>query len=311
MRIAPARPRALLVGLLALVAGCRNAEPVADEATRSFRLQVENVIARPVDGVVPDAASVRNGLTAAAAARPSFQGDGGTVATLATDVAVGEVESAAGGRILRVELAAHVPAAMQTLLGAEVDATIELERTDGTLSAAEDLPVALARGVGVLDAKLQLATGALAEAEALLGDEDPEIVVLSLEHIARKRWRSLADAVAARLPAADERVAAAAIEALGQVGGPEHTATLLRHARLADRDQAERLYEALASLGGDDARGFLEFAARNEDDPGLAQVAQRALRRLQGTAEPAGEVVADGSASDAAPETRGLRGHRP
>lgn len=308
MRTANPRSRALLTGLLAVLAACREPAPVVDEATRSFRLQVENIIARPIDGAVPSAAAVREGLATAAARRASFQVDA-AAATLVTDVAVGEVESAAGGRILRVEFTAAVPAGLQALLGAELDATIELERNDGTLSAAEDLPVALARGVGVLDAKLQLATGAMAQAKALLDDEDPEIVVLALEHIARKRWRSLAADVAARLPSTDERVAAAAIEALGAVGGPEHTATLLRHTRLADRDQAERLYEALATLGGDQARGFLEFAARNEDDPGLAEVAQRALRRLQRAGEPLGEVVAEGTAG--APEGRGLRGHRP
>jgi hypothetical protein len=100
------------------------------------------------------------------------------------------------------------------------------------------------------------------------------------------------------LPSADDRVMAAAFECLGLVGSTEHTAVMLAHVRLADRAQAQRLYDALAVLGGDEAAAFLEFAARNEDDPALADVARGALRRL----------VAPGGTTGAEPR---LRGHRP
>ncbi len=307
------RPAAPILGLLGVVLlACGEPPPAAaDEATRRFELAIDHVGARPVDGEVLPEAEVRRELLAAASGLPSFVDPTRISApALRARIDLGEVDSAAGGRILRVDLVATVPSGAQAVLGGELDAIIELERHDGTLSAAEDVPVALGRAAAVLDAKVQLATGATVEARRLLTHEDPEIVVLALEHVARKRWRGLADDVAALLPAGDERIAAAAIEALGAIGGPEHAAVLLKHARLADRDQAQRLYDALASLGGDQAQGFLEFAARNEDDPTLAEVASRALGRLRSGPAAFPEPGPEPAATSADP-ARGLRGHRP
>lgn len=274
------------------------AEPAA--APTRFELRVVSVAVAPVDGEVFDEDELRATIGEAVLRSHAFLDPArheGPV--LATAVRLGEVEGADGGRVLRVEFAAVVPPEQHAVLGRDMEATIELERRDGTLVADQDVPVALARGVAVMDAKVQLVFGGEADARRLLGASDPEIVVLALEQIAKQRWRDAADEVAALLGHDDERVVASAVECLGSVGGPHHTAALLRHVRLADSDQARRLYETLAALGGDEARGFLEFAARNEDDPVGADLASRALRRLHG--------VAEGSSDDG--DT--LRGHRP
>ncbi|MEM9461600.1 MAG: HEAT repeat domain-containing protein [Myxococcota bacterium] len=164
--------------------------------------------------------------------------------------------------------------------GGVLDANVELERRDHTLDLRRDLPIAVERALALLDAKVTIARGTAQEVAALLHDEDPEVILVALDGVERRRLRSLGDQVHTLLGHAQERVAIRAVECLGVVGGPEHAPGLLRSARLADRAHAHRLYEALANLGGEHARGFLEFAARNEEDPELASRAERALARL-------------------------------
>jgi len=290
-------------GLAAIVAvvglagpGCRDDR---EAGGRRLGLDVGDIALGPTGGEV-DEALVRDSIAAAVgnakrlAADPAAEG----VASLKGRMAVAALETPQGGPILRVELVVDTPSALHGSVGPRLEATVELERVDGTLQPAEDVPVAVGRAVAVLDAKLVLAGADADDLRRLLADADPEIVLLALEHVGRRRVRAVADDVAGLLPNDDDRVVAAAVECLGLVGSTEHTAVMLKHVRLADRAQAQRLYEALAVLGGDEAAAFLEFAARNEDDPALADVARGALRRLYA---PAGT---DGAEPD-------LRGHRP
>jgi hypothetical protein len=201
------------------------------------------------------------------------------------------------GQVLRLQIQMERPPALASKL-VELEATVELEREDGEVELRRDVPVALDRAVGVLEAKLRLAGGGAEASAALLGSDDPELVLLALGWSAAEQHQGNADAIAALLEHADERVRLAAVECLGQLGGPEHVRHLVASARLADRAHTGRLYEALAVLGGEEAYGFLEFAARNEDDPALADVAQRSLEQLMAAAELAamtgGEPLARG-----------------
>lgn len=191
------------------------------------------------------------------------------------------------------------PALAAELAAAEVEleAYVELERRDRTIELQRDLPIAVERAVALVDAKLTSIRGAPADLEALVGDEDPEVVLVALAGVERRRLRTLGDAVFGLVEHSDERVALRAVECLGAVGRPEHAQGLVRVVRLADPAHANRLYDTLANLGGEHARGFLAFAARNEDDPELASLAERALARLE-AAEP--QTTLDGVA----------RGHR-
>jgi HEAT repeat protein len=92
-----------------------------------------------------------------------------------------------------------------------------------------------------------------------------------------------------------------AIETIGLIGGPEHVPALLARIQLADTPQVSRAYDALASLGGPEATGFLEFAARNEDEPDRRKAAQQALRRVAES-----DIVGPGGRPSSLPN----RGHR-
>jgi hypothetical protein len=201
------------------------------------------------------------------------------------------------GDVLRMQIQVERPPALVTKID-ELEATVELEREDGEVELQRDVPVALDRAVAVLEAKVRLAGGGAEASARLLVSEDPELVLLALGWSAANGQRENADVVAALLDHADERVRLGAVECLGRIGTSDHVPQLVATARLADRAHAGRLYEALAELGGEHAAGFLEFAARNEDDPALAEVALRSLERLQAAAELAamaeGESLARG-----------------
>ncbi len=194
-----------------------------------------------------------------------------------------ERETDEGVPVLRVLLAVEP----EPLLGAqlelaklELDAHVELERRDQTIDVRRDLPIAVERALALLDAKVTVARGTDVQLRALLSDADPEVVLIALDGVAHRRLEGMADAVHTLLEHDDERVAMQAVECLGLVGRPEHVPGLVRQARLADRAHAYRLYEALANVGGQHARGFLEFAARNEDDPELVDYVEQALAHV-------------------------------
>ena len=189
------------------------------------------------------------------------------------------------GAVLRLQVDVEVPPQFSARVPGGLDAAVELEREDGTLQLDRDFPVALERAVAVLDAKIALGSNDEKRVLALLGDDDPELVLLALEHVTRRGMRNAIDRVLPLLKHPDLRVARAVVECVGLIGGPEHVGPLLATAKLSDRAHTGRLYDALANLGGDEALGFLEFAARNEDDPALAELARRSLERAQ-TARP-------------------------
>lgn len=183
--------------------------------------------------------------------------------------------------VLRVELELEAPAELIAALGERFEATVEFERPGGAIDIERDLPIALERAVAVLQARVELARGQPEAVQRLLADADPEMVLLALDWVTDGRRREHLPSVRPLLEHAEPRVAVRAVECVGDLGGPQDVPALVAAARLVDQAHTGRLYEALAALGGPDAEGFLGFAARNEDNPALAEIAQRALAKVR------------------------------
>lgn len=270
------------MGLLLLLA-CGGGEPEAVDLPGS-----EHYVLALEDGLRGrrgQAAWIRDAL-AEGATHTRWLGVEGEGDRLAAEVQYDERELEPGVPVLRVLLTVEPNVELTVALGEigeDLEAHVELERRDRTIELERDLPFAVQRALAILDAKITAAKGTEDELAVLLRDEDPEVLIVALRGIRARGLRSLGDAVYGLLDHDDERVALMAVECMGEIGGPEHAPGLLRGARLADRAHANRLYEALANLGGEHAKGFLEFAARNEEDPELASLAQRALDRLDAT----------------------------
>jgi hypothetical protein len=268
-----------LAGLV-LLGACR-AAPAGDAESGPYVLRLDARSSRSFEGR-GQAAWIEDVVTEGLANARWFRAEGAGP-ELAARLRFEERTTPEGVPVLHAHLVIEPDpdlAAELTAAEAALDAYVELERRDQTIELRRDLPVAVERALALVDAKLTAVRGSTAELEGLLADPDPEVILVALEGVERRRLRALGGPVLALLEHPEERVALRAVECLGFVGGPEHVAGLVRVARLADRAHANRLYDALANLGGEHARGFLAFAARNEDDPELASLAERALARL-------------------------------
>lgn len=209
-------------------------------------------------------------------------------------------DAADQGRDLLVRLVVETPASVEATLGDDgLDVTVLLERGPGEANLSVDLQLAADRIATILQARTDLATGAPGAVDRLLESADPELVIQTLEwvrdHADESQASAAADRAAALIGHSDERVGLVAIETVGAVGGPEHVRLLLAGVQLADASQVHRAYDALSHLGGPEAERFLQFAARNEEEPGRRAAARRALRR-----------IAEGDQGQRAPN----RGHR-
>lgn len=268
-----------LVGL-ALVGACKGGQPEGGAEPYVLRLDARSAGSFEGRG---QAAWVADVVAQGLAHARWFRAEGGGP-ELAARLRYEERATAEGVPVLHAHLVVEPDAPLAAELeavGVTLDAYVELERRDRTVDLRRDLPIAVERALALVDTKLTAIRGTPSALAALLTDEDPEVVLVALDGIERRRLRSLGDAVFGLVEHPEERVALRAVECLGVVGRQEHASGLVRVARLADRAHANRLYETLANLGGEHARGFLAFAARNEDDPELASLAERALARIE------------------------------
>lgn len=191
------------------------------------------------------------------------------------------------GRDLLVRLALETPRELVEALGpAGLDATVLLERESGEVELGDDLQLAADRLARIVQARLDLARHTPGQLAALLDHADPELVALGLEwlrdHPDTPDASEQIERTVALLDHTEPDLRLLAIEALGVIGGPAQVGVLLERLELHDGDQVARAYDALARLGGPEARRFLEFAAANEDEPARQSAAERALQRLEG-----------------------------
>jgi hypothetical protein len=290
------RPRALAkVGRLAValwlgslgVIGCR-AEPAPDV----YYVRLTSVEHHGGPHVPEERAHaiIRRSLDAAPSFSPAerdLRSRGGSGTILAASLEYRELpDPDERGRDLLVRLAIETPKDLVDELGDEgLDATVLLERSSGEVDLGDDLQLAADRLARILQARIDLARRAPGAVVALLEDPDPQLITIGLAWVRDHRDEApgdLPDRVAELINHPDADVRLLAIETIGAIGGPEHAAVLLDRIELNDANQVARTYEALAQLGGSEARTFLEFAVRNEDEPERRDAAERALQRLDG-----------------------------
>jgi hypothetical protein len=277
----------VLGSLSGLVSGCRAAEP------EPYRIQVVSIDPHGGPTLPEDRvhAIMRRSLERAPSYSPAErdQRSGGRKASLAATLEYRELPDATDhGRDLMVRLNVDAPASLAERLGpSALDITVLLEREAGQADLASDLQLATDRLTTLLQARTDLALEAEGVVERLLGSDDAELVILTLEwirdHGQSRQASAAADQVAELINHHDEDVGLLAIETIGRIGGPQHVMAVLQRIQLSNSPQVSRAYEAIAQLGGPEAEEFLEFAARNEDEPNRRAVAERALRRVEDT----------------------------
>jgi hypothetical protein len=291
------RLAALALALASSVVGCRG-EPERDiYYVRLVSVDANDGPALPEERVHAIVRrSLDQSLTFDPAERDQRSGAGsGTI--LAATFEYRELPRGHGeGRDLLVRLALETPRELVEALGPEgLDATVLLAREAGDVELDDDLQLAADRLARIVQARTDLARGQAGRLAALLDSGDPELVATGLTWLRDHPDAPEADEQLERtlvlLDAGDVELRLLAIEALGAIGGPEQVAALLERIDLHDGDQVARAYDALARLGGAEARRFLEFAAANEDEPNRQAAAERALQRLEGHSASLSEQV--------------------
>lgn len=265
--------RAFAAALLAAgwLGGC-GASLESDEAAAAYAVSLSELRTRAAGGR-SDRAWQRQTLEDALDGAAMFRVGEGADA-IAAHAEITERRDA-GGIVVRLQLGMEVPPDLAGVVDT-LEATVEVSRAQGDSAIREDLPLAAERAAAVLDANIQLARTPQV-APTFLRDPDAEIALVALDWVETQRDFGAAPVVASMLHHPDDRVMLRSVEVLGVIGSAAEVPALIAAARLNDRAHTGRLYEALAALGGPDAQGFLSFAARNEDDPALAQLAERAL----------------------------------
>lgn len=270
------------------VLGCRS-EPVDD----TYYVRLTSVDDHGGSHVPEERvhAILRRSLEAAPSFAPAERDQrsgGGAGTILAASLEYRELpDPDAQGRDLLVRLAIETPRDLVEELGGEgLDATVLLEREADDVDLGDDLQLAATRLARIVQARTDLARRSPGAVDRLLADADPQLVALTLDWVRDHPDDASAQAAVDRatdlIKDADADVRLLAIETVGAIGGPEHVGVLLERIELNDPGQVQRAYDALAQLGGPEARTFLEFAVRNEDEPDRQHAAERALQRLDG-----------------------------
>lgn len=291
------------VGLwgLAIAAACGGASPTPATGGEPYPVHIE-LVREGVDGRRVPTDELEPAFERAFEESPRFALADTNDSALSAQVWYHSAPANDGGRAVELSVRVEAPADLRRELGDDaLEATVSLDRPR-TEGQHEDVGVALGLALNVLEARLLLASGDDAALGRLLGSSDPALQVLAMEWVRDRRMTEHLDGCVQQLGAVESEVASMAVECVAAVGDERQVPVLLEHLRLADPGHTQRVYEALAELGGDKALDFLKFAARNEDDPDRRKTARDALVRLE-----AGGGVAAPRVARIRPAPRGHR----
>jgi hypothetical protein len=116
---------------------------------------------------------------------------------------------------------------------------------------------------------------------AALGSDDPETRLAAVTAAAERREGKAVTALIERLNDPDDAIRDRALGALVEIGDRRAVGPLTRQTRFRDLDGMRKVVDAVASLGGDEARSYLEFVASGHEEREIRDLAREALDRLQ------------------------------
>jgi hypothetical protein len=155
--------------------------------------------------------------------------------------------------------------------------------------AAPDINAVYARLVGQLTSDLLrglLARARLRKADvptlvAAIGSAELEVRLGAIAAAAERRERGAVPALIERLGDSEELVRDRTLGALIEIGDRRAVKPLVAQTRFQDLDTMHKIIEAVASLGGDEARSYLELVASGHEDREVRDQAREALDRLR------------------------------
>ena len=134
-------------------------------------------------------------------------------------------------------------------------------------------------GKGLL-VQSRLLVGNAGDLVRALSDADPQVREVAIRLAGVRREQRAVEKLIELLQSPDERVGDAAIGALVAIGDRRAVRPLCERSRLGDVRGMAKVLDAIAALGGDEARAYLELVGSGHDDPGMRAMAKAALERM-------------------------------
>ncbi len=134
------------------------------------------------------------------------------------------------------------------------------------------------RGVG---ARVKLASADVAALGTALDGADDELRLEALRVAGERRERAVVPAVVRLLKSEDRDVRDRAVGTLASIRDPRAVKPPTGVARSRDLGDLPMVLDALAAIGGDEARAYLEFVASGHDNLEIRELAKKALSHLK------------------------------
>jgi HEAT repeat protein len=115
---------------------------------------------------------------------------------------------------------------------------------------------------------------------AALADAEPETRLAAVLAAAERRERRVVPALVERLADPVDVVRDRALGALVEIGDRRAVRPLTEQTKFRDHEGMRKVVDAIASLGGDEARAYLEFVAAGHEDREIRELAREALERM-------------------------------
>jgi HEAT repeat protein len=267
-------------------------------AIRSVEVKIVDPSNSPARELHPRELAQRLGATLAES--DWFLGDGEDVAgrfdarpaVVAVTIGYSEVPEGTDGRpgvIAAVEARVEPRDGRSSLAPAmNVLAEQTYDRADAARVAgilADHVERVVADAAGGLIAKEEIRLGPPDAALRALDAPDLDLRTWALTIIGHRKLTAAFDAVVGKLGSAQSEERDAALGALIALGDRRAVPAIARMADFQDYAGVRRVIDAVAGLGGDEARDYLEFVASGHPDESIRQQAADALRRLERRAD--------------------------
>ncbi len=186
--------------------------------------------------------------------------------------------------ILRARLSRIGAAVDDTAVVSQVIAEREVPPGRSPGERAQRWQAHLERAVG--DALVQLAAyvrvrlGSVPELGAGIRSSDRDLVVEAIRAAALRKERAVVPQLIERLRGNDGELSDRALGALVEIGDRRAVKPISDRAHFRDVLELPKVIDALAALGGDEARAYLEFVASGHDDPEVQRLARDGIVRM-------------------------------
>ena len=133
--------------------------------------------------------------------------------------------------------------------------------------------------------KLKLSTGDAQALTTAIDGSDEDLRDEAMRIAAERKERATVPSLLKLLKSDDHAVRDRAIGALEEIGDARAVKPLTEVARFRDVSDLPKVLDALAAIGGDEARSYLEFVASGHESPEMRDLAKQAISHLDRRAQ--------------------------